>query len=135
MFYWLTGSECQIHVFCQDTVNPNASHNPHHNDSFPYAQTHFDTFVIIFNVYSDDTIITVTTTITPIRKTCPCSVYPLKPHFYIAKLGFAGVYLFFIFLLQNIDCGYSLEPPRRGGSNEYPQSMLRAKIRKIFKIV
>ena len=25
--------------------------------------------------------------------------------------------------VQNIDCGYSLEPPRRGGSNEYPQSM------------
>ena len=24
---------------------------------------------------------------------------------------------------QNIDCGYSLEPPRRGGSNEYPLSM------------
>ena len=24
---------------------------------------------------------------------------------------------------QNIDCGYSLEPPREGGSNEYPQSM------------
>ena len=24
---------------------------------------------------------------------------------------------------QNIGCGYSLEPPRRGGSNEYPQSM------------
>ena len=24
---------------------------------------------------------------------------------------------------QNIDCGYSLEPPRRGGSNEYPHSM------------
>ena len=24
---------------------------------------------------------------------------------------------------QNIDCGYSLEPPRRGGSSEYPQSM------------
>ena len=24
---------------------------------------------------------------------------------------------------QNLDCGYSLEPPRRGGSNEYPQSM------------
>ena len=50
-------------------------------------------------------------------------VYPLEPHFYIAKLGYAGVYLFFLFLLQNIDCGYSLEPPRRGGSNEYPQSM------------
>ena len=24
---------------------------------------------------------------------------------------------------QNIDFGYSLEPSRRGGSNEYPQSM------------
>ena len=24
---------------------------------------------------------------------------------------------------QNIDRGYTLEPPRRGGSNEYPQSM------------
>ena len=24
---------------------------------------------------------------------------------------------------QNIDCGYSLEPPSRGGSNEYPQSI------------
>ena len=24
---------------------------------------------------------------------------------------------------QNIDCGYLLEPPRRGGSNEYPQSV------------
>ena len=30
---------------------------------------------------------------------------------------------FFIFLLKNIDCGYALEPPRRGGSNAYPQSM------------
>ena len=33
---------------------------------------------------------------------------------------------------QNIDCGYSLEPPRRGGSNEYPQSMSFSKIRKIM---
>ena len=24
---------------------------------------------------------------------------------------------------QNIDGGYLLEPPRQGGSNEYPQSM------------
>ena len=58
-----------------------------------------------------------------IRKTCPCNVYPLEPHIYIVKVGFAGVHLFFLFLLQNIDCGYSLEPPRRGGSNVYPQSM------------
>ena len=33
---------------------------------------------------------------------------------------------------QNIDCGYSLEPPRRGGSNEYPQSMFLAEIRKLL---
>ena len=33
---------------------------------------------------------------------------------------------------QNIDCGYPLEPPRRGGSNEYPQSMFRAEIRKLM---
>ena len=33
---------------------------------------------------------------------------------------------------QNIDCGYPLEPPRRGGSNEYPQSMFWAEIRKIM---
>ena len=30
---------------------------------------------------------------------------------------------------QNIDCGYSLEPPRRGGSNEYLQSMFWAEIK------
>ena len=29
--------------------------------------------------------------------------YPLKPHFYIVKLGYAGIYLFFLFLLQNIN--------------------------------
>ena len=26
----------------------------------------------------------------------------------------------FLIFAQNIDCGYTLEPPRRGGSNEYP---------------
>ena len=43
----------------------------------------------------------------------------LKPHFYIVKLGFTGVYIIFLISAQNIDCGYSLEPPRRGGSSEY----------------
>ena len=33
---------------------------------------------------------------------------------------------------QTMDCGYSLELPRRGGSNEYPQSMFWAEIRKIM---
>ena len=31
---------------------------------------------------------------------------------------------------QNIDCGYSLEPLRRGGSNEYPQSMFLSRNKK-----
>ena len=59
---------------------------------------------------------------------------PLIPHFYLAKLGYAGVYLFFLFLIQNIDCGCSLEPHRWGGSNMYPQFLFWAKILKISKI-
>ena len=31
---------------------------------------------------------------------------------------------------QNIDCGYLLEPPQRGGSNEYPQSMFLSRNKK-----
>ena len=31
--------------------------------------------------------------------------------------------IFFLFLQENIRCGYSLEAPRRGASNEYPQHM------------
>ena len=31
---------------------------------------------------------------------------------------------------QNIDYGYSLEPPRRGGSNEYPQSIFFSRNKK-----
>ena len=56
-----------------------------------------------------------------ITKTCLYNFDPRKPHFYIVKLGFTGVYIIFLISAQNIDCGYSLEPPRRGGSNEYPQ--------------
>ena len=35
---------------------------------------------------------------------------------------------------KSIDCGYSLEPSRRGGSNEYPQSMFlsRNKENKVY---
>ena len=39
--------------------------------------------------------------------------------------GFIGV-----FLLKNIDCGYSLEPHRRCGSKEYPQAMFEQKYEK-----
>ena len=63
-----------------------------------------------------------------ITKTRLYSVDPLKPHFYTLKLGFTEVYINFLISAQNIECGYSLEPPRRGGSNEYPQSMFWAEI-------
>ena len=36
----------------------------------------------------------------------------------------------FLIFAQNIDCVYTLEPPRRGGSNEYPQSMFWCKDKK-----
>ena len=36
----------------------------------------------------------------------------------------------FLIFAQNIDCGYTLEPPRQGGSNEYPQSMFWSKNKK-----
>ena len=60
-----------------------------------------------------------------ITKTCLYNFDPLKPHFYIVKLDFTGVYIIFLISAQNIDCGYSLEPPR------YPQSMFWAEIWKI----
>ena len=67
-----------------------------------------------------------------ITKTCLYNFDPLKAHFYIIKKwGLEGYILFFLFLLKNIACGYSLEPPRWGGSDEYPQSMFRAETWKI----
>ena len=39
-------------------------------------------------------------------------------------------FVIFLIFAQNIDCGYTLEPPRRGGSNEYPQSMFWSKNKK-----
>ena len=59
-----------------------------------------------------------------ITKTCLYNnIGPLKPPFYLVKLGFTGIYIICFISAQHIDCGYSLEPPRRGGSNEYTQSM------------
>ena len=37
---------------------------------------------------------------------------------------------FFHISAQSIDRGYSLEPPRRGGSNEYQQSMFLSRNKK-----
>ena len=47
------------------------------------------------------------------------------------KLSFQiKILIFFHISAQNIDCGYSLEPPRRGGSNENPQSMFLSRNKK-----
>ena len=66
----------------------------------------------------------------PITKPCLCNYDPIKPHFYIVKLGFTGVYVVFLISTQNIDCGYSLKPPRRGGSNEYHNLCFEQKFEK-----
>ena len=52
-------------------------------------------------------------TVSPyITKTCLYNFGPLKPHFYIVKLGFTGVYIIFLISAQkHTFCGYSLEPP------------------------
>ena len=67
----------------------------------------------------------------PSRKDAYIVLIPIKPHFYIVKLGLEGYTLFFLLLLKNIDCGYSLEPPRRRGSNEYPQYVLSKNVKNI----
>ena len=53
-------------------------------------------------------------------------------NFFRSKIDNFQRKIFDIFLIfaQNIDCGYTLEPPRRGGSNEYPQSMFWSKNKK-----
>ena len=50
---------------------------------------------------------------------------PKKPESFQIK-----ILIVFIFLLENMDCWYSLEPPRRSGSNEYPQSMFSSRNKK-----
>ena len=70
-----------------------------------------------------------------ITKTYLYNFDPLKPHLYIVKLGFTGVYIIFLISAQNKDCGYPLEPPQRGGSNEYPQSMFWAEMWKITEFL
>ena len=71
-----------------------------------------------------------------ITKTRLYNFDPHKPHFYIVKLGFKGVYIiFFYFFSKKIDCGHSLEPPRQGGSNECLQSMFEQKYEKISELI
>ena len=64
---------------------------------------------------------------------------PLQKHAYsnILKISPPKTWKFsdknsdiFLISVQNIDGGYSLEPPRRGGSIEYPRSMILSRNKK-----
>ena len=39
-------------------------------------------------------------------------------------------YMFLLFLEENICCGYSLEAPQQGASNDYPQNMFSLRNKK-----
>ena len=60
-----------------------------------------------------------------ITKTCLYNLTPSTPLLH-SKTGVYRVCIIFLFLLRNVDYGYSLEPPR-----EYPQSMFWAEIWRI----
>ena len=60
---------------------------------------------------------------------CP---FKYTENFTIKKWKFSDKSDIFHISSQNIDCGHSLEPPRWGGSNEYPQSMFWTEIRKKY---
>ena len=64
---------------------------------------------------------------------------PLRKHVHAIYCNIHGckndnfqMKIFDIFLIfaQNTDCGYTLEPPQRADSNEYPQSMFWSKNKK-----
>ena len=64
-----------------------------------------------------------------ITKTCPCKKTEIFLALKIENFQHKNFDIFLIFA-QNIDCGYTLEPPWRGGSNEYTLCF-GAKIRKV----
>ena len=86
---------------------------------------------VSLNKFSSETIHSFIHSIHAFTKTYLYNFDPQKTHFYIVKLWFTGVYIIFLISVQRTDCGYSLEPPQRGGSNEYPQSMFGAEIWKL----
>ena len=53
----------------------------------------------------------------------------------MVKLGFTGVNIIFLISAKNIDCGYPLEPPQRGSSNDYSQFMFWAEIWKLSEFL
>ena len=65
----------------------------------------------------------------PSRKHTYIILTPLKPHFYIVKLGFTGVYIILLISARK----HRLWLLVRTASNEYPHSMFWAEIWKILE--
>ena len=64
----------------------------------------------------------------PITKTC---LFKYTENFTTKNWKFSDkISDIFYISAQNTDCGYSLEPPRWGGSNEYPHSMFLSRNKK-----
>ena len=76
-----------------------------------------------------DALLSTSSPVISITKTCSCNKQSFFFALKIENFQLKNVDIFLIFA-QNIDCGYTLEPPRRGGSNEYPQSMFWSKNKK-----
>ena len=55
---------------------------------------------------------------------------PLTPLLYSKTGVYRGKHYFFLFLLKTIHCGYLIERPHQGSSNEYPQFMIEQKYEK-----
>ena len=70
-----------------------------------------------------------------ITKAC---IYKVDPHWsplLYSKTGFTGVYIIFYISAQKHRLWDSLEPPRQGRANEYPQSMFWAEIWEILVFI
>ena len=63
-----------------------------------------------------------------ITETCPSKMQRFSSAVKIEN--FTGFFYNFNNFVQNIDCGYTLEPPCRGGSNDYLLSMFWIKNKK-----
>ena len=66
----------------------------------------------------------VTTTARFQIRTLVHAIYRELFQLYKTKISTEKSLIFFLFLLQNIDCGNSLESPRRGGSNHLAEAVL-----------
>ena len=66
-----------------------------------------------------------------ITKNMPIQIYWEFYHQKTKTFRWKTLDIFFYIFAQNIDCGYSLEPPQQGSSNAYPQSMFLSRRKKI----